>query len=74
MPLKDGYGMISTGSSTTAAVGKELREAPTEARRATPEKKPTIWERMEDAKRECGAREVLGKSAPQKKPPELGDL
>ena len=45
-----------------------------EARRTTPEKKPSIRERLEDAKRECGARKGPDKPALQKKPPELGDL
>ena len=44
------------------------------ARRTTPEKKPSIRERLEDAKRECGSRKAPDKPAPQKKPPELGDL
>lgn len=38
------------------------------------EKKPSIRERLEDAKRECAERKSLDKPAPQKKPPELGDL
>ena len=40
-----------------------------EARRTTPEKKPSIRERLEDAKRECGERKPPDK-AHQKKPPE----
>ena len=54
--------------------GEELQKAQTEARRTTPEKKPSIRERLEDAKRECAERKSPDKPAPQKKPPELGDL
>ena len=42
--------------------------------RTTPEKKLSIQERLENAKRERGARKAQDKPAPQKKPPELGDL
>ena len=38
------------------------------------EKKPSIKERLEYAKRECGSRKSSDKPAPQKKAPELGDL
>ena len=54
--------------------GEELEKAQAEARRTTPEKKPSIRERLEDAKRECRSRKGPDKPAPQKKPPELGDL
>ena len=43
-------------------------------RPAEPEKKPSIRERLEDAKRKCVERKGPEKPAPQKKPPELGDL
>ena len=46
-----------------------LEKAQGEARRTTPEKKPSIRERLEDAKRECGERKPPDK-AHQKKPPE----
>ena len=49
--------------------GEELEKAQDEARRTTPEKKPSIRERLEDAKRECGERKPPDK-AHQKKPPE----
>ena len=49
-------------------------EAQAEAHRTTPEKKPSIRERLEDAKRECGSRKGPDKPAPQKKPPELDNL
>ena len=54
--------------------GEELEKAQAEARRTTPEKRPSIRERLEDAKRECVERKSPEKPAPQKKPPELGDL
>ena len=43
----------------------------TEVIRSAP---PRIRERLEDAKRECAERKGPDKPAPQKKPPELGDL
>ena len=44
------------------------------AQNLMPEKKPSIRERLEDAKRECAERKAPDKPAPQKKPPEMGDL
>ena len=73
MTLEDDYGMID-GIINNGRRGEELEKAQAEARRTTPEKKPSIRERLEDAKRECAERKGLDKPAPQKKPPELGDL
>ena len=73
MTLEDDYGMID-GIINNGRRGEELEKAQGEARRTTPEKKPSIRERLEDAKRECGSRKGPDKPAPQKKPPELGDL
>ena len=73
MTLEDDYGMID-GIINNGRRGEELEKAQAEACRTTPEKKPSIRERLEDAKRECGARKAPDKPAPQKKPPELGDL
>ena len=73
MTLEDDYGMID-GIINNGRRGEELEKAQTEARRTTPEKKPSIRERLEDAKRECAERKSPDKPAPQKKPPELGDL
>ena len=73
MMLEDDYGMID-GIINNGRRGEELEKAQTEARKTTPEKKPSIRERLEDAKRECGSRKAPDKPAPQKKPPELGDL
>ena len=73
MTLEDDYGMID-GIINNGRRGEELEKAQTEARRTTPEKKPSIRERLEDAKRECAEQKGPDKPAPQKKPPELGDL
>ena len=73
MTLEDDYGMID-GIINNGRRGEELEKAQAEARRTTPEKKPSIRERLEDAKRECGSRKGPDKPTPQKKPPELGDL
>ena len=73
MTLEDDYGMID-GIINNGRRGEELEKAQAEACRTTPEKKPSIRERLEDAKRECAERKDSDKPAPQKKPPELGDL
>ena len=73
MTLEDDYGMID-GIINNGRRGEELDKAQAEARRTTPEKKPSIRERLKDAKRECAERKSPDKPAPQKKPPELGDL
>ena len=68
MTLEDDYGMID-GIINNGRRGEELEKAQAEARRTTPEKKPSIRERLEDAKRECAERKTPDK-AHQKKPPE----
>ena len=68
MTLEDDYGMID-GIINNGRRGEELEKAQAEARRTTPEKKPSIRERLEDAKWECGERKPPDK-AHQKKPPE----
>ena len=68
MTLEDDYGMID-GIINNGRRGEELEKAQDEAHRTTPEKKPSIRERLEDAKRECGERKPPDK-AHQKKPPE----
>lgn len=73
MTLEDDYGMID-GIINNGRRGEELEKDQAEARRTTPEKKPSIRERLEDAKRECGSRKGPDKPALPKKPPELGDL
>ena len=56
MTLEDDYGMID-GIINNGRRGEELEKAQAEARRTTPEKKPSIRELLEDAKRECAERE-----------------
>ena len=73
MTLEDDYGMID-GIINNGRRGEELEKAQAEACRTTPEIKPSIRERLEDAKRKCVERKGPEKPAPQKKPPELGDL
>ena len=73
LTLEDDYGMID-GIINNGRRGEEMKKAQAEARRTTPETKPSIRERLEDAKRECAERKGPDKPAPQKKPPELGDL
>ena len=73
MTLEDDYGMID-GIINNGRRGEELEKAQDEARRTTPEKKSSIRERLEDAKRKCAERKAPDKPAPQKKPLEMGDL
>ena len=73
MTLEDDYGMID-GIINNGRRGEELEKAQAEARRTTPEKKPSIRERLEDAKRECAEQKGPDKPAPQKKPPELAGV
>ena len=68
MTLEDDYGMID-GVLNNGRRGEELEKAQGEARRTTPEKKPSIRERLAEAKRECGERKPPDKTQ-QKKPPE----
>ena len=68
MTLEDDYGMID-GVLNNGRRGEELEKAQGEVRRTTPEKKPSIRERLAEAKRECGERKPPDKTQ-QKKPPE----
>ena len=68
MTLEDDYGMID-GVLNNGRKGEELEKAQGEAHRTTPEKKPSIRERLVEAKRECGERKPPDK-VQQKKPPE----
>ena len=68
MNMEDDYGMID-GIINNGRRGEELEKAQAEVHRTTPEKKPSIRERLEDAKRECGERKPPDK-AQVKKPPE----
>ena len=71
MTLEDDYGMID-GVLNNGRRGEELEKAREHAERTQPEKKPSIRERLEAAKRECAKQQA--KPAPEKKPPELGEL
>lgn len=73
MALEDDYGMID-GIVNNGRRGEELEKAKEAAAKIAPDKKPSIMERLEDAKRECAGRKSPEQAAPQKKPPELGDL
>ena len=68
MTLEDDYGMID-GVLNNGHRGEELEKAQCEARRTTPEKKPSIRDRLAEAKRESVERKPPDK-AHQKKPPE----
>ena len=73
MTLEDDYGMID-GVINNGKRGEKLEKAKEAAARTAPEKKPSIMERLETAKRECAERKSPDKAAPQKKSPEFGDL
>ena len=71
MTLEDDYGMID-GVINNGRRGEELEKAREHAERTQPEKKPSIRERLAAAKQECARQQP--KPAPEKKPPELGEL
>ena len=68
MTLEDDYGMID-GVINNGRKGEELEAAKAEAARTSPEKRPSIRERLAEAKKECGERKPPDKTQ-QKKPPE----
>ena len=68
MTLEDDYGMID-GVINNGRKGEELEAAKAEAARTSSEKRPSIRERLAEAKKECGERKPPDK-AHQKKPPE----
>lgn len=71
MTLEDDYGMID-GVINNGRRGEELEKAKEHAERTQPEKKPSIRERLAAAKQECAKQQP--RPAPDKKPPELGEL
>ena len=71
MTLEDDYGMID-GIVNNGRRGEELEKAQTEACRTTLEKKPSIRERLEDAKRECAERKSPDKPTPAEEAPGTG--
>ena len=73
MTLEDDYGMID-GIINNGRRGEELEKAQAELRRTTPEKKSSIREQLEGAKRAGGPRKDPDKPAQQKNPLEMGDL
>ena len=68
MTVEDDYGMID-GVINNGRRGEEQEAAKAEAARTSPEKRPSIRERLAEAKKECGERKPPDK-AHQKKPPE----
>lgn len=68
MTVEDDYGMID-GVINNGRKGEEQEAAKAEAARTSPEKRPSIRERLAEAKKECGERKPPDK-AHQKKPPE----
>lgn len=73
MTLEDDYGMID-GIINNGRRGEELDKAKGAVEKFSPDKKPSIMERLEDAKRECADHKPPEKAVPNKKPPERGDL
>ena len=73
MTLEADYGIIYR-IINDGRCRKELEKVQDEVHRTAPEKTPSIWEHLEDAKWECAERKSPDKPAPQKKPPELDDL
>ena len=71
MTLEDDYGIID-GVINNGRRGEELEKAKEHAERTQPEKKPSIRERLAAAKQECAKQQP--RPAPEKKPPELGEL
>ena len=70
MTLEDDYGMID-GVINNGRRGEELEKAKEHVERTQTEKKPSIRERLAAAKQECAKQQP--RSAPEKKPPELGE-
>lgn len=73
MTLEDDYGMID-GIINNGRRGEELDNAKEAAEKTAPDKKPSIMERLEDAKRECADHKPTEKAAPNKKTSERDDL
>ena len=73
MTLEDDYGMID-GVINNGRRGEEVEKAAEAAERSELEKKPSIRERLEDAKRECSERKPPEKGRPGREAPEHGEL
>ena len=73
MTLEDDYGMID-GVINNGRRGEEVEKAKETAEKGEPEKKSSIRERLEDARRECSERKPPEKGRPVREAPEHGDL
>ena len=73
MTLEDDYGMID-GVINNGRRGEEVEKAKEAAARGGAEKKPSIRERLEDAKRECADRKPPETKRPGRDAPEHGGL
>ena len=73
MTLEDDYGMID-GVINNGRRGEEVEKAKEAAERGGAEKKPSIRERLEDAKKECSERKPPEKGRPGREAPEHSDL
>ena len=73
MTLEDDYGMID-GVINNGRRGEEMEKAKEAAERGGAEKKPSIRERLEDAKKECSERKPPEKGRPGRETPEHGGL
>lgn len=73
MTLEDDYGMID-GVINNGRRGEEVEKARETAGRGEPEKKHSIRERLEDAKRECSERKPPEKGHPGREATEHGEL
>ena len=73
MTLEDDYGMID-GVINNGRRGEDVEKAKEAAEKGEPEKKPSIRERLEDARRECSERKPPEKGLPGREVPEHDDL
>ena len=73
MTLEDDYGMID-GVINNGRRGEEVEKAKETAEKGEPEKKPSIRERLEDARRECSERKPPEKGRPGREAPEHDGL
>ena len=72
MTLEDDYGMID-GVINNGRRGEEVEKAKEAAEKGGTEKKPSIRERLEDAKKECSERKPPEKGRPDREAPEHGE-
>ena len=72
LTAKDDLESMIDGVINNGRRGEELEKAKEHAERTQPEKKPSIRERLAAAKQECAKQQP--RPAPEKKPPELGEL